>query len=242
MPHIPDLADARYRDEVGWFLYHARYGREKFGGSYDDERIAYSRLLRDEVLRFLDRDAAWLADKTVVSIGCGCTGDLATFPAAVKIALDPLLYVYQKLGLLIADRAGAPTVYLSLGAETLPLLDDLADLVICRNALDHMPKPELALAEIRRILKSDGSFFASVDIGGAPTPDEPTVFSLASLGRLIAGDFDIAALADNYPPHSEGRVCSTRLVARKKPRSAALIDREKILRAYQAHRHDEKSA
>src|SRR5581483_9061365 len=91
--------------------------------------------------------------------GCGCTGDLATFPAAVKIALDPLLYVYQKLGLLIADRAGAPTVYLSLGAETLPLLDDLADLVICRNALDHMPKPELALAEIRRILKSDGSFF-----------------------------------------------------------------------------------
>jgi len=116
MPQIPDLTDPRYRDEVGWFLYHARYGREKSGGSYDDERIAYSRLLLEEVLTFLHREPEWLWDKTVVSIGWGCTGDLATFPAAIKIALDPLLYVYQKLGSL---------------------------LVICRNALDHMPKPGL---------------------------------------------------------------------------------------------------
>jgi len=99
-----------------------------------------------------------LSDKTVVSVGCGCTGDLAVFPAALKIAIDPLLYVYQKLGLLMADEAGGRTVYLSLGAENLPLLDDFADLIICRNALDHMPKPELALDEFRRILKDDGVF------------------------------------------------------------------------------------
>jgi SAM-dependent methyltransferase len=153
MPRIPDLTDPRYRDEVGWFLYHEKYGRNIFGGSYDDERVAYSRLLLEEVLRFAERDSKWLADKTVVSIGCGCTGDLAAFPAALKIAIDPLLYVYQKLGLLMADEAGGHTVYLSLGAESLPLLDDFADLIICRNALDHMPKPELALAEFRRILK-----------------------------------------------------------------------------------------
>ena len=66
----------------------------------------------------------------------------------------------------MTDEAGGRTVYLSLGAENLPLLDDFADLIICRNALDHMPKPELALDEIRRILKDDGLFFASVDIGG----------------------------------------------------------------------------
>ena len=41
--------------------------------------------------------------KTVVSIGCGCTRDLSAFPAAVKIAIDPLLYVYQKLGMLTDD-------------------------------------------------------------------------------------------------------------------------------------------
>ena len=108
MPQLPDLADPRYRDEVGWFLYHAKYRRDKFGGSYDAERLAYSRLLLEEVLRFAERDAKWLSDKTVVSIGCGCTGDLAAFPAAVKIAIDPLLYVYQKLGLAADRRSRQP--------------------------------------------------------------------------------------------------------------------------------------
>lgn len=234
MPQIPDLTDPRYLDEIGWFLYHEKYRRGQFGGSYNAERLAYSRLLRDEVARFLNTDASWLEGKTVVSIGCGCTGDLAAFPAAVKVGIDPLLYLYQKLGLLMADEAGGRTVYLSLGAENLPLLDDFADLVICRNALDHMPKPEIGLAEMRRILKSDGVLFASVDIGGAPTPDEPTVFSVQSLGALIGGQFDVLTLADDYPPHSVGRVCSTRVVARKKPEPVQALDKQAILRAYES--------
>lgn len=47
-PQLPDLTDPRYLDEVGWFLHHERYGREKFGASYDAERRAYSQLLLDE--------------------------------------------------------------------------------------------------------------------------------------------------------------------------------------------------
>ena len=113
-------------------------------------------------------------------------------------------------------------------------LDDFADLVICRNALDHMPNPEIALAEIRRILTSDGVLFASVDIGGAPTPDEPTVFSVESLGALIGDQFDVLTLDDDYPPHSVGRVCSTRIVARKKPGPVQALDKEAILRAYES--------
>lgn len=234
MPYIPDLNDPRYRDEVGWFLHHEKYGRDRFGGPYDAERIAYSRLLLEELLRFIERDIPWLADKAVVSIGCGCTGDLAAFPAAVKIGIDPLLYVYQKLGLLMADEAGGKTIYLSLGAENLPLLDDLADVVICRNALDHMPEPETTLKEIHRILKDDGILFASVDIGGAPTPDEPTVFSVESLRDLLAGYFDVVTLTDDYAPHSVGRVCSTRVVARKRSGASLPLDKQSILRAYQS--------
>jgi SAM-dependent methyltransferase len=240
MPQIPDLTNPRYRDEVGWFLHHEKYGREKFGGSYDAERVAYSRLLLEEVLRLAERDTKWLADKTVVSVGCGCTGDLAVFPAALKIGIDPLLYVYQNLGLLMADQAGGRTVYLSLGAENLPLLDDFADLIICRNALDHMPKPELALDEFRRILKNDGVFFASVDIGGEPSPDEPTVFSVESLRALLDERFEVVTLADDYSPHSEGRVCRARVIARKKPRPSQRLNREMILRAYETHLADAK--
>jgi SAM-dependent methyltransferase len=235
MPQIPDLInDPRYRNEVGWFLHREKYGRRDTFVSYAAERITYSRLLLDEVLGYAERDINWLTNKTVVSIGCGCTGDLATFPAAVKIAIDPLLYVYQKLGLLLADEAGARTVYLSQGAESLPLLDDFADLIVCRNALDHMPKPELALEEFRRILKNEGVLFLSVDIGGAPTPDEPTVFSVESLRVLLEEHFDVLTLSDGHGPHDGWRVCSTRVVARKKSRlSQEGLDREMILRAYE---------
>ena len=234
MPQLPDLTDPRYLDEVGWFLYHEKHRRDNFGGSYDAERVAYSRLLLDEVLGYLDRGAKWVDGKTVVSIGCGCTGDLVAFPAAVKIAIDPLLYVYQKLGMLLRDAVGSRTVHLSIGAEDLPLLDECADLVICRNALDHMPNPEAALREIRRILNSDGALFASLDIGGAPTPDEPTVFSVETLRALIAEYFDIVALTDTQQPHSQGRICSVRVVAVKKGQAMPSLDKEGILRAYEA--------
>ena len=91
-------------------------------------------------------------------------------------------------------------MYLSLGAENLPLLDDFADLVICRNALDHMPDPAVAVKEIWRVLNQDGALFISVDIGGEPTPDEPTVFSVESLQALLQEHFDVVSLADHHPP------------------------------------------
>jgi len=234
MPKIPDLTDPRYLDEVGWFLYHEKYRRDRFGGSYDAERLTYSRLLLEEVVGHLGRDARWTESKTIVSLGCGCTGDLTAFPGAVKIAIDPLLYVYQQLGMLVEDEVGSRTIHLALGAEDLPLLDGCADLVICRNALDHMPNPRLALQEMWRILHNEGALFVSVDIGGAPTPDEPTVFSVESLGDLLREYFDVVRLADNHPPHSGGRLCSVRVVAQKTPRATRFLDKEKILQAYEA--------
>jgi SAM-dependent methyltransferase len=233
MPDIPDLTDPRYLEEIGWFLYYDKYRRDQFGGSYEAERLAYSRLLLAEVVGYLGRDVSWVEGKTVVSLGCGCTGDLAAFPAAVKIAIDPLLYAYQQLGMLVHTETGIRTVYLSLGAENLPLLDDFADLVICRNALDHMPDPAVAVKEMWRVLKQDGALFISVDIGGEPTPDEPTVFSVESLRALLREHFDVATLADHHAPHSAGRLHSVRAVARKKPRARQRLDKHEILRAYE---------
>jgi SAM-dependent methyltransferase len=234
MPEIPDLTDPRYLDEVGWFLYHEKHRRDRFGGSYHAERLTYSRLLLEEVATSLGRDPTWVEGKTIVSLGCGCTGDLAAFPAAVKIAIDPLLYVYQQLGMLVGDEVGSRTVYLSMGATSLPLLDGCADLVICRNALDHMPDPGATLQELARILNDTGALFASVDIGGAPTPDEPTVFSVASLHRLLQEHFDVTRLTDHHPPHSVGRLCSVRAVARRRAPAPQRLDKQKILQAYEA--------
>ena len=215
MSFIPDLTDPRYLDEVGWFLYHEKYGRSQFGGSYDEERLAYSRLLLNEVLSYCGHDEQWLRDKTVVSIGCGCTGDLAAWSAAVKIAVDPLLYTYQKLRLLVDDVAGTSrTVYLAMGVEALPLLDECADLVVCRNALDHMPAPQMALRQIGRILKAEALLFLSVDIGGIPTPDEPTVFSARKPGGAPA------RAVCNRPPNRRAPL-SQRLARRQRAHSGA---------------------
>ncbi|HEY7038502.1 MAG TPA: methyltransferase domain-containing protein [Methylomirabilota bacterium] len=234
MPELPDLTDPRYLDEVGWFLYHEKYRRDRFGGSYDDERLANSRLLRDEVATYLGRDARWFEGKTVVTIGCGCTGDLSAFPASVKVAIDPLLYAYQHLGMLVPDEVGGRTIYLSQGAENLPLLDRFADLVICRNALDHMPDPRVGLNEIWRILADDGALFVSVDTGGDPTPDEPTVFSSESLAALVRERFEVARLSDRNRPHSASRTGNVRALARKIPDAGRSLDKEQVLRAYEA--------
>ena len=169
-----------------------------------------------------------------MSIGCGCTGDLAAFPARVKVAIDPLLYAYQQLDMLVPDEAGSRTVYLSLGAEDVPLMDRFADLVICRNALDHMPDPRVGLREIWRILADDGCVFISVDIGGEPTPDEPTVFSVDSLRKLVGERFETVTVTDGHRPHSLGREGNVRLLARKVPDAGRPLDKADVLRAYEA--------
>jgi SAM-dependent methyltransferase len=234
MLHIPDMADPRYLDEIGWFLYHERYERHQFGGSYDDERLEYSRLLLDEVLGYCGQGREWLAGKGVVSIGCGCTGDLAAWPAAVKIAVDPLLYTYQKLGMLLADLGGTSrTIHLAVSAEDLPLLDECADLVICRNALDHMRDPAKALRHMWRILRADGRLFLSVDIGGVPTPDEPTVFSVDSLLALLGQQqFEVIRHTGDEEPHSNWRPCSVRVLARKRAHAGTTLDKDEVLQAY----------
>jgi hypothetical protein len=80
----------------------------------------------------------------------------------------------------------------------------------------------------------------SVDIGGEPTPDEPTVFSVASLRETLRDRFDIVTLDDHYPPHSRFRTCSVRLLARRRVRATAQLDKAAILRAYEARMEDER--
>ncbi|HEV8619958.1 MAG TPA: methyltransferase domain-containing protein [Nitrospiraceae bacterium] len=234
MPIIPDFTDLRYLNEVGWFLYREKYGYNHNGQSYTEERLVWSQMLLDEVMGYCGYEQKWVKDKTVVSIGCGCTGDLAVWPAATKIALDPLIYVYQKLGMLLEDATHtARTIYLSVGAEELPLLDECADLVLCRNALDHMVDSKQGLRQMWRILKKDRLLFLSVDIGGKPTPDEPTVFSEESLSALLQEQFQVLKFTAGHRPHDEWRDCSVRVLARKKPGATLSLDKEAILRAYE---------
>ncbi|HEY4909023.1 MAG TPA: hypothetical protein VIJ73_05960, partial [Methylomirabilota bacterium] len=76
--------------------------------------------------------------------------------------------------------------------------------------------------------------FVSVDIGGEPTPDEPTVFSVDSLGTLLRERFEVVTFTDGHRPHSVGRSGNVRVLARKIPDTNRVLDKEKILKAYEA--------
>jgi SAM-dependent methyltransferase len=238
----PDLNDPRYADEVGWFLYHEWYGRTRLGQAFSDEQQQFSRAILDEVLSFAGRTAEWLRDKTVASIGCGCTGDLATWPTAAKVGIDPLVGVYERLGMLADDAPGtSPTIYIEASAERLPLPDARVDVAIVRNALDHMERPDRAVDELARVGADESLLFVSVDIGGPPTPDEPTVFTPESLRGVLETRFEIVAWLDGRKPHSQHRVESVRVLARRRPGGRVALDREELLAAYVARLREQGS-
>jgi ubiquinone/menaquinone biosynthesis C-methylase UbiE len=232
MPVTPDFDDPRYLNEVGWFLYREEHGYNHHTESYEAERLVWSEMLLDEFLRACGNDREWLGDKVAVSVGCGCSGDLAMWPAAIRIGVDPLVHTYQKLDMLVKEpKSRTPTIYLSTGAEDLPFVDNFADVIVCRNALDHMIDPKKGLEEIWRVLKNDGLFYLSVDVGGPATPDEPSPFTKTTLFALLNQDFE--TLSDSAgPAHGDMREVSIRLLLRRKGSPQSDLNKNQILSAY----------
>ena len=136
--------------------------------------------------------------------------------------------------MLLEDAPGtSQTIYLSVGVEEMPLLDESTDVVICRNALDHMLDPELAVEQLWRLLKSGGLLYVSVDIGGAATPDEPSPFTKKSLSALVCERFETLSESDGHLPHAKWRDDNVRLLLKKKGQSAKTLNNEQILKAYE---------
>ena len=231
---LPDLTDARYLHEIGWFLLQQKHAPVYAGGGYEAYRPQHSALLKDEVLALVGEPEGWLGDKVVVAVGSGCACELRAWPAALKIEVDPLLYVYQQLGMLLDDRPDAPpTLRLAVEIEDLPLLDELADVVVCRNALDHVADPAAGLDEMWRILKKGGIFFLSVDLGGEPTPDEPNPFSPGQVEAMIPGRFEIAARSEGHRPHAGWRESNSRFLLRRVGSKEPSLDKAAVIAAYE---------
>jgi hypothetical protein len=79
-----------------------------------------------------------------------------------------------------------------------------------------MPDPKTGLARIWEILKGDGAFFLSVDVGGLPPPDEPSPFTKGSLAALLGDQFEVLSQTDGHQAHGNDRDCSVRILAQRK--------------------------
>jgi len=140
---------------------------------------------RAEVVRVLREagidDERFFEDKVVVDVGSGPLGFPDACPARVSIGVDPLAERYAAAGLLL----DSPALYLSTGAEDIPLLSASVDVVVARNCLDHVDDPPAALAEMKRILRDDGTLILNFDVEATPTPMEPHRLTVDGVTRLL---------------------------------------------------------
>jgi len=115
------------------------------------------------------QDVASKAYGNVLEIGFGSGLNLAYYKNVTKLyALEPSKDLYN----LAHDRLQEttfPTEYLCASAENIPLADNSIDSVVSTWTLCSIPHPEIALKEIKRVLKPQGNF-VFIEHGKSPVP------------------------------------------------------------------------
>lgn len=87
-----------------------------------------------------------------LDVGCGTGRNLPLYgPAARAIGLEPCPETLRK-----ARRRWPRTPLVRGSAEALPFRDGAFDTVVSGLVFCSVPRPEVGLAEVRRVLKSDG--------------------------------------------------------------------------------------
>jgi SAM-dependent methyltransferase len=212
--HTPDKGD----EELRWWLDvwepHLRggdlwgpgtlalSGDTEVAATYEGRR---GQQARAEVQRVLAEagigDRAFFDGKVVLDVGSGPLGFPDAVPAATSISVDPLHGRYADAGLLAPDSRA---IYLSVGAENIPLRSASVDIVISRNNLDHVDDPAAAAAEIVRLLRPGGTLIVSVDVDHPPTAAEPHELSREDV-RALFGGLAIVAESELGEGHGGGR-------------------------------------
>jgi SAM-dependent methyltransferase len=136
------------------------------GRRWQQARAEVRRVLREAAIE----DDRFFEGKVVLDVGPGPLGFPDACPARVSIGLDPLADLYAQHGLLLPD---SPALYLSTGAEHIPLVSGSVDVVLARNSLDHVKDPDRVLEEVQRVLRPGGTLILNFDVDHTPTAAEP---------------------------------------------------------------------
>ncbi len=135
---------------------------------------------------YLDISKESFSNKVIVDVGCGPHGAVGCFDAKLKYGIDPLVNEYHSL----FDLSGQDVIYLACTAEKMPLMDEVADVVISRNALDHVDNVTEAIDQIHRILRRDGEIYLSVNYRDSATNCEPHIIKGEVLQCLFESKFN----------------------------------------------------
>lgn len=114
----------------------------------------------DRLYSHLDVGPAFFEGARVLEVGAGNGPVYEIDRADARVGIDPLSnhsdtlpHVTTRDGNLVVTGVG----------ERLPFGDGTFDVVICNNVLDHVQSVDRTLAEIRRVMASDGRFVLRVN-------------------------------------------------------------------------------
>lgn len=149
--------------DMRWSMAHQFHTNWKFSqkemydlAGYNDRIDSKSR----EVLTEFYEVGLDFTGKVFVDVGCGTRGVLPIIKAKERIGIDPTIskakhsYTIDEIDI----------DYFSEKAESFSMMNGEADVICCNNALNHFENPDLALAEMHRVLKKGGMFLLEVFI------------------------------------------------------------------------------
>jgi SAM-dependent methyltransferase len=119
----------------------------------------------------------------VLEVGCGPIGVASYFPAASRLAVDPLEEFYAADPDLSALRNPYVDYRRGVG-EALPCGQSEIDLAIIENCIDHVQDVNAVMREFRRVLRPGGVLYLTVN---SRTPGGYLVHRALSRLRIDAG-------------------------------------------------------
>ena len=167
---------AAHKFHTSWKLQQRKYyGLDEYNKRIDEKS-------REVLIDFYEVGLSFKG-KTVVDVGCGTRGILPIISARRRIGVDPTIEEVKN-----QFRFYEGAEYISEKIEDCTLPDNIADIITCNNTLNHVENPELALAQMRRILKPGGLLLLEVFI--EPRNIAHTYeFTDYTLHRLVEGFF-----------------------------------------------------
>jgi SAM-dependent methyltransferase len=115
-----------------------------------------------EHLRGIGRGDLASGKARVIEVGCGPIGVASFFPAAERVAVDPLEDFYSQNEVLSALRNPEVSYRRGVG-EDLPCEDGEFDLAIIENCIDHVQDMDGVMRELTRVLRPGGVLYLTVN-------------------------------------------------------------------------------
>lgn len=150
----PESTGESYRAQVS-------RNRSRFAAIAQSYATGQARRLDAQLLAELIRP---LAVERILDVA---TGTAAAATVAATVSGGTVIGVDSSAAMLAQARAGAGPVRLAVAIiEELPFADAIFDLVLCTRALHHVRHPDLAVAEMARVVRSGGHIIVADNVTG----------------------------------------------------------------------------